>query len=176
MTYTVSYKFQTNLRSRFRRFVAIFTDSSVYTRKRSFSSGSSLTKPRKFSATVRKEVDSRGKLTGKKRRTNRLDDGRFVRSFVRSTHQINGDDEIVLLPLALLLVLAGLHGGRLGRHLHLALLCRRLLGRFRLALGARRDLLSGRRRLLAGSALLIHVTYAIRRFVARLRGERQNRR
>lgn len=38
------------------------------------------------------------------------------------SHQIDGNDEIVLLPLSLLLVFAGLHGGRLGCHFHLAFL------------------------------------------------------
>lgn len=90
------------------------------------------------------------------------------------THQINGNDEIVLLSLSLLLVLAGLHGGGFRCDLHLAFLSRRLLGWFCRALSTRRDLLTGRRCLLTGGTLLVHVTHAIRRFVASLQRTTDN--
>jgi len=89
------------------------------------------------------------------------------------THQINSNDEIILLSLSLLLVFTGLHGGRFRCHFHLAFLSCRLLGRFRRDLSTRRNLLTSHWRFLTGSTFLIYVTYAIRRFVACL-FKRQN--
>ncbi|KAG7188634.1 hypothetical protein KM043_008260 [Ampulex compressa] len=81
--------------------------------------------------------------------------------------EVDGDDEVVLLPLALLLVLPGLHGGGLRRYFDLSLLGRRFLRWLRRNLGARRHLLtSGQRCLLTRRAFLVHVAHSIRRFVA----------
>lgn len=85
------------------------------------------------------------------------------------THQIDGDDEVVLLPLSLLLVLASLNGSCLWRDLNLSFLSRGLLCRFRGSFCTRRHLLPGRKRcFLTRGSLLVDVTHSICWFVASL--------
>lgn len=112
-------------------------------------------------------------IIGQKELEHELEENSNFKNEIKFSHQIDGNDEIVLLPLPLLLVFAGLYGA-FGCHFHLAFLSCRLLGRLRRALSAWCDLLTSCRRLLTGSTFLIYMTHAIRRFVACLQSKRQD--
>ena len=94
----------------------------------------------------------------------------FLEAVVRSTHQVDGHYEVMLLvSLPLLRLLATFDWRRLRLRLHLPFLsCRRLLGRF-LRCFCLSTLLASNWSFLARLSLLVHVAASICRLVAGLK-------